>query len=179
MTSRRKPGMRPGGLGRISLSRTAAPGRGLDALLGPVPKKRRLVIPKLSEAEELFALQLRAEGFDVATETIMPTPRVLLWVRQFDFHGARRWRFDFAAPAIKVAVEVEGAAHRIRERWMAGLERQRYEAAFGWKVFRFTPNQIREGRAIAFVRALRLATWDTTDPRVLEAIEDQARRGRP
>lgn len=28
--------------------------------------------------------------------------------RQFAFHPARRWRFDFAWPSVKVAVEIQG-----------------------------------------------------------------------
>ena len=48
-----------------------------------------------SRAEEAFALILKA--------WMMPEP-----VREHRFHPERRWRFDFAWPEDKVAVEIEG-----------------------------------------------------------------------
>lgn len=52
---------------------------------------------KLSMGEEAFALHCHAEGLH--TE------------REYVFHPKRKWRFDFAWPHIKLAVEVEGGVH--------------------------------------------------------------------
>ena len=49
----------------------------------------------MSVAEETLALLLEAGGLPA-------------WEREWRFHPKRRWRFDFAWPAEKVAVEVEG-----------------------------------------------------------------------
>lgn len=62
---------------------------------------------------------------------------------------ARRWRFDFACPYLKVAFEVEGGT------WSGGRhvnpigfekDCEKYNKAIilGWKVFRLVPKQINE-----------------------------------
>lgn len=54
------------------------------------------------------------------------------------FHPTRRWRFDFAWPACKVAVELEG---RGRHQTVAGVradcEKYNTAALMGWTVLRF------------------------------------------
>ena len=58
-----------------------------------VPKK----IPKApSEAEERFLLHWRADGYDERP------------LREYKFHPRRDWRFDFAWPEKKLAVEIQG-----------------------------------------------------------------------
>lgn len=57
-------------------------------------------------------------------------------VRQFRLDEKRRWRIDLAWPDRKIAVEVDGMAHRIRERFMRDIERQNELAFRGWKLYR-------------------------------------------
>jgi very-short-patch-repair endonuclease len=69
----------------------------------------------------------------------------------------REWRFDFAWPAQLVAVEIEGGT------WIAGAHSRgkgfeedcdKYNEAQlrGWRIFRFTTDQVEDGRAVAFMR---------------------------
>lgn len=80
-------------------------------------------------------------------------------VPEFKFHPHRRWRFDWALPALSVAVEVEGGA------WIggrhtrgAGFERdlEKYAEALilGWVVLRVTPKMIADGRAVTWLARL-------------------------
>ncbi len=82
-------------------------------------------------------------------------------VREYRFHPERRWRFDFAWPSYRMAVEVDGG------QWMArggrhnrDADREKLNAAAcdGWRVIRLTP-QMREERGsywvAEIVRALR------------------------
>ena len=66
---------------------------------------------------------------------------------EYQFHLERKWRFDFAWPEQKVALEVEGGS------WMAGrhsrgagfnADMEKYNAAVlaGWKVLRVTPQTV-------------------------------------
>lgn len=63
--------------------------------------------------------------------------------REYMFHGHRRWRFDFAWPAYKVAVEMEGGiftgGRHVRGQQYAG-DCHKYNCAvlLGWKLLRFT-----------------------------------------
>jgi len=77
--------------------------------------------------------------------------------REFRFHPVRRWRFDFAWPALRLAVEIEGGAW-VRGRHTRGPgfsgDCEKYNAATlgGWKILRFTPDAIRDGRALGVIR---------------------------
>ena len=74
--------------------------------------------------------------------------------REYRFHPVRKWRFDFAFPDRKIAIECEGGT------WMkkgghttgVGFEKDCYKyntaAIEGWTVLRFTGAMIRSGDAL-------------------------------
>jgi very-short-patch-repair endonuclease len=99
-----------------------------------------------STAEGELAWQIKAEG--------LPTPE-----REFRFHETRRWRFDFAWPDRKLAVEVDGGVWtRGRHTRGAGFERDceklNEAVLLGWRVLRVTPGMVKLGEA---VRVLKVA----------------------
>jgi len=66
---------------------------------------------------------------------------------EYVFHPTRKWRFDWAMPEAKVAVEVEGGVwmgggHTRGAGYSANLEKYNAAAALGWIVFRFTPKML-------------------------------------
>ena len=74
-------------------------------------------------------------------------------VREHRFHPSRKWRFDFAWPLHKIAVECEGATWTNgRHVQGAGFEKDciKYNQAAldGWTVLRFTSGMINSGNAI-------------------------------
>lgn len=76
---------------------------------------------------------------------------------EFEFHPTRNWRFDYAWTDAFVSVEIEGAVWvRGRHTRGAGFVRdmEKYNAAakLGWRVFRFTPDQLRSGAAQMFIK---------------------------
>ena len=94
---------------------------------------------KLSPGEEAFALHCHVEG--------------LFPKREFVFAEPRRWRFDFAFEAEKLAVEIEGGT------WIAGrhnrgssiekdLDKYNTAARLGWTVLRYTTQMVLSGQAI-------------------------------
>jgi hypothetical protein len=91
-----------------------------------------------TQLEATFAGQLRILG--------VPTP----WA-EYTFALPRRWRFDFAWPEKKIAVEVEGGQWvQGRHQRGEGLERdaEKYNAAaaLGWRVLRFTTDMVDDWR---------------------------------
>lgn len=64
-------------------------------------------------------------------------------VREHKFHPERKWRFDFAVPAHKVAIEYEGlnsekSGHTTLVGYTGDTEKYNAAQALGWKVIRFT-----------------------------------------
>lgn len=82
-------------------------------------------------------------------------------VPEFRFAPPRRWRFDWAYPRIKLALEFEGgtftAGRHTRGRGFEGdCRKYNAAAAGGWAVLRFTRRMVDSGEAVAVVReALR------------------------
>lgn len=76
----------------------------------------------------------------------MPRP-----VLEHVFHEGRKFRFDLAWPDRRLAVEVDGSVHRIRERFDSDIEK--YQLAFlgGWRVLRVSTLQVRKNEACQFV----------------------------
>ena len=73
------------------------------------------------------------------------------------FAPPRRWRFDFAWPEQKVAVECEGGTwiggrHQTGTGFAKDAEKYNEAALLGWIVLRFTSDQIENGAAMDAVR---------------------------
>ncbi len=97
----------------------------------------------MSSLEEQLLFQIKAAR--------LPQP-----VREFQFAKPRRWRFDFAYPAHKVAVEVEGGVwiggrHMRGRGYESDCEKYNEASLAGWRVLRFTPAMIRSGEALVTV----------------------------
>lgn len=99
-------------------------------------------IPKaLSEGEETFDLHCRVKNLTNAE-------------REYKFHPTRKWMFDFAWPAIKLAVEVEGGTKFGKSRHSRGSgfegDCEKYNAAImlGWRILRYTTDMVLDGTAI-------------------------------
>jgi very-short-patch-repair endonuclease len=85
------------------------------------------------KGEEAMTLMLKSEG--------------IVFEREYRFHPVRRWRFDFAIPELRIAIEVEGGVFS-GGRHTRGIgysnDLIKYNAAteMGWRVLRYATNQI-------------------------------------
>ncbi len=71
------------------------------------------------------------------------------WIAEHRFYGPRRWRFDFANPDKKLAVEIEGGIfsrgrHTRGAGYLKDLEKYNRAAILGWAVLRYAPWQLAE-----------------------------------
>jgi very-short-patch-repair endonuclease len=69
-------------------------------------------------------------------------------VKEYRFHQKRRWRFDFAIPQYKIAIEYEGGVYskgrHVRGRGYSN-DCEKYNAAqvMGWRVLRYTSEMVK------------------------------------
>lgn len=99
------------------------------------PAKRVTVSAGRSRHEARFALLWAA---------IYPGTEL---IREHRFAQDRRWRFDFACPHTKIAVEIDGGIynrgrHNRAAGYSADCEKINRAQADGWLVFRLTPDMI-------------------------------------
>ena len=104
---------------------------------------------KVSKGEESFDFLVR--------KWKLPPP-----VRELVFHHGRRWRFDFAWPDWKLAVEIEGIVyqgmggrHQRAAGFKADLEKYFTAAVDGWTVIRVPPDWLTKTRHLDKADALR------------------------
>lgn len=109
-----------------------------------------------------------------------PSPQSSLFLRllqtQFDgmataeyrFHPVRLWRFDYALPSYRVAIEVEGgvwtAGRHIRPQGFLGdVEKYNAAATLGWRILRTTPQDMLSSAFVETIREACNASEDFTE----------------
>lgn len=78
-------------------------------------------------------------------------------VAEHRFSPPRRWRFDYAWPEQKVALEQEGGVwtrgrHTRGKGYLADMDKYNSAAILGWIVIRATPSQVQDGTAFTWVQ---------------------------
>ena len=113
------------------------------------PQEQRPAAPTRKRPWDPFVALCEAHG--------LPVPE-----REWRFAPPRRWRFDYAFPAQRITVEQEGGV------WTAGRHTRgrgfeadcvKYAEATlrGWRVFRASPRQMRDGTVIGWLRRMEVA----------------------
>jgi very-short-patch-repair endonuclease len=80
-------------------------------------------------------------------------------VSEFKFWPQRRFRFDYAWPKEKIAVEIEGGIwtqgrHSRGPGMMSDMEKYNMAAKMGWRVFRFTPKELANAKVHEFMKGV-------------------------
>ncbi len=115
---------------------------------------------------------MKRSPLEATFETHLRAHEIIGWEPEFRFATeiGRQWRFDYAWPAQKIAVEIEGGIWGKRcticKKFIAqgrhttgqGFEEdaEKYNAAtlLGWRLLRFTRKSVKSGDAAAMVRRM-------------------------
>lgn len=89
-----------------------------------------------ASAEQIIGLDIIAAG--------LPQPEL-----EYRFHETRRWRFDYAWPEMKVALELDGGnfsfgRHTRGKGYEADCRKMNTATAMGWRVLRVTTDMAAE-----------------------------------
>ena len=79
-------------------------------------------------------------------------------VKEYKFHPDRRWRFDYAFPEYKIALEVEGGVwtqgrHTRAQGFLGDIEKYNTATLMGWRVFRTTPTDLYRTATVNLLKA--------------------------
>ena len=79
--------------------------------------------------------------------------------KEWRFHPVRKWRFDYAFPDFKVALEVEGGVftggrHTRSLGFLKDIEKYNAAAVLGWTVVRTVPDELYTEKNLAMLKAL-------------------------
>lgn len=89
--------------------------------------------------------------------SICQTNLGVMCIKEYKFHPERRWRFDFAIPQYKIAIEVEGGIwtrgrHTRPKGFLSDMEKYNMATLMGWRVFRTTPRDLYSVATIVMLR---------------------------
>ena len=109
------------------------------------------------DAEDGLARQLVIAGYVDLPRADARTSHRSVFVRQFAWgvylDPSRRFVADFAFPAHRVLVEIDGDAHAVKARRRGTVLRTQLAESAGWRVVTVLPEQVRDGTAIEVVHA--------------------------
>lgn len=79
--------------------------------------------------------------------------------RERTFHPVRKWRLDFAWPAYRVGVEIEGGVfsggrHARATGIQGDIEKSNAALELGWRILRFTAKDLTGKRVITTIQAV-------------------------
>ena len=79
-------------------------------------------------------------------------------VKEFKFHPVRKWRFDYAVPEHKIALEVEGGVwtggrHTSPKGFLGDIEKYNTATLMGWRVFRTTPDDLYKKKTLDLMKS--------------------------
>ena len=99
----------------------------------PDKPKKRAQKPRKQPKKDIFTL-------------ICKTDLKIEVVKEFIFHPTRKWRFDFAIPEYKIAIEIDGGVwnygrHNRAQGYLADMKKFNAAASLGWIVLKFTPDE--------------------------------------
>lgn len=103
------------------------------------------IVSSTASSTDLFQKYLMAElpGVEVVKEHL--------------FHWTRKWRFDYAIPSLKIAIEIDGGIwqygrHNRPEGYINDMEKLNTAASMGWLVMRFATEDRLNNSTIALIR---------------------------
>lgn len=81
----------------------------------------------------------------------------VMCVREHRFYQPRKWRFDYAIPQYKIAIEVEGGVwtggrHTRPAGFLNDMQKYNTAALLGWRVFRCTPDTLVSDATLSLIR---------------------------
>lgn len=110
---------------------------------GKVPAPRPWPAPEKAEQPDRWPLVLRDQIIGAG----LPEP-----YREFCWHPTRNFRADLAWPDRKFIVEVDGAVHRVKGKFERDIERHNLLVQARWVYIRVTPDMVRAGDALQWVK---------------------------
>ena len=78
-------------------------------------------------------------------------------IKEYRFYKSRKWRFDYAIPKYKIALEVEGGIwtygrHTRPQGFLGDMNKYNTAILCGWRVFRCTPSMLLTSNTIILLR---------------------------
>lgn len=104
----------------------------------------------------MVAAQQQKESSDAFT-LLCQSELGLTVVKEHRFNPRRKWRFDYAIPQYRVALEVEGGVfsqgrHVRPQGFLGDIEKYNTATLMGWKLLRTTPDALLSAKTLQMLK---------------------------
>lgn len=119
----------------------------IEQQLRQTPKPRTIAV----EPDEPAPVKPKKLKAPLLTFPGLPAP-----VPEYRFHPTRKWRYDYAWPDHRIALEIDGGIwtggrHTRGAGYLGDMEKLNAAALLGWRVFRCTPQQAQSLEVAAMI----------------------------
>lgn len=93
-------------------------------------------------AKKTMAKPVVPDAFQMMLQSVLKAEVV----RELQFCPGRKWRFDYAIPSARIAIEIEGAIwargrHVSPQGYLKDMEKYNMASVLGWTLLRFSTDQ--------------------------------------
>ena len=115
--------------------------------IAPPQKTFPMTSDKLQQTKKKSRQRSKSQKITDVFTVICKTDLHVECVKEFRFHPVRLWRFDYAIPEHKIALEVEGGVwtggrHTSSVGFLKDMEKYNTATLMGWRVLRTTPDEL-------------------------------------
>lgn len=119
-------------------------------------KEKQVQIP--TKAKKSQQKQNNAPKYDLFTALCRSDLKVEC-VKELRFHPKRMWRFDYAIPEHRIAIEVEGGVwtggrHTRPKGFLGDIEKYNTATVMGWRLLRTTPEELVSKKTIDMIKTI-------------------------
>lgn len=80
-------------------------------------------------------------------------------MKEMRFHPKRMWRFDYAIPEHRIAIEVEGGVwtggrHTRPKGFLGDIEKYNTATVMGWRLLRTTPEELVSKKTVDMIKTI-------------------------
>ena len=123
----------------------------------PKEGKQSFVVPSFTESLPAGRKSPRTWGYERMLAAQLETAGITGYEREYRWLEGRKYRADLAFPKIRLLVEIDGEAHRIKGRFHSDIKKSQAALLAGWRLLRVSTGQVRDGSACELVRRVMVA----------------------
>ncbi len=116
--------------------------------------KARNKAPEVRSSTHIVRHEKSRSLIEVRMQQQLDTAGITLYMTEYFHIPGRDFRLDFAWPARKIGIEVQGGDHRIKGKFKADIEKRALGLLLGWRILEVDGSSVRDGRAIEWAKEL-------------------------
>jgi very-short-patch-repair endonuclease len=123
------------------------------ALMPPEPREKQLAPPRGKRGPQAEKPARKKWSYEGRLAQQLEDAGITGFFVDAEYIQDRGLRADILMPLDKLAIEIQGAAHRIKGKWERDIEKAQATMLAGYRLLPIATKQVRDGSAVGVIRA--------------------------